>query len=110
MNQLIYDIHKVSPDNSNILHKLMKNDGFHLSETDYDYVLDFLLKENVDATLIDSEGNSAAFYGLENNYLNEVDLIIEKKGVLKTSTARVFKAIKANTEKENKLLLTQLNN
>lgn len=61
--QYDFDIHYVYPDNSNILHLLMKSSHIY-DEAKHEFFLNYLLEENIDLKLIDKKGNSAAFYGV----------------------------------------------
>lgn len=58
-----FDVHKIYPDGSNLLHRLMRIKQ-HNSETDYELILDSLLSQNIDIKLVDHLGNSAVFYGI----------------------------------------------
>ena len=68
-------------------------------EGECDLLLDYLLKEEIDIKLVDSFGNTAAFYAIQNERKEAADKIIQKGGLLKTTIKRVFKAIKANNER-----------
>lgn len=65
----------------------------HNLETEYDLVLDMLLKDNINTALIDNSGNSAMFYGIENKNYDAVSKVMDNKGILKTTPSRIFRAI-----------------
>jgi hypothetical protein len=55
-------------------------------------VLDTLLKKNIEINKLDSSGNSAAFYGIENKNYTLVGKLIGKGGLVKTNATRLFQA------------------
>lgn len=57
-------------------------------------MLDSLLRINVRPDLIDIFGNSAIFYGIESKNYYAIPKLLEKGGILKTSTKRLFDAIR----------------